>query len=161
MWQDLHATDLLLTIFGIWLALLSFYLIRTISHWRKVTKSSRGQNLDQIIENILAKQNIEAKRIHELAEGIAKVESIQKSNISKYALIRFNPFEDTGGDQSFAVAFLDGLDNGIVISSLHSRTGTRIYAKQVSQGKPKTHVFSKEEKEVVEKACQTGRPTTH
>jgi len=154
MWQDLRATDYLLIVFGIWLALLSFYLIRTIGHWRKITKSTKGHNLDQILENILARQNIEAKRIHEVSGEIAKLETLQKGNFSKYALIRFNPFEDTGGDQSFAVAFLDGEGNGVVISSLHSRAGTRIYAKQVLAGKPKTHEFSKEEKEVVEKAAR-------
>jgi len=154
MWQESRATDYLFIAFGIWLALLSFYLIRTVGHWRKITRSTRGQNLDQILENILARQNIEAKRIQELSEGIAKLETIQKGNFSKHAFIRFNPFEDTGGDQSFAIAFLDGANNGIVISSLHSRGGTRIYAKQVLGGKPKTHQFSKEEKEVVEKAAR-------
>jgi hypothetical protein len=154
MWQDLRATDYLLIVFGIWLALLSFYLIRIVGHWRKITKSTKGHNLDQILENILARQNIEAKRIHEVSGEIAKLETLQKGNFSKYALIRFNPFEDTGGDQSFAVAFLDGIGNGIVISSLHSRAGTRIYAKQVLAGKPTNHEFSKEEKEVVEKAAR-------
>ena len=49
-------------------------------------------------------------------------------------LVRFNPFDDTGGDQSFALALLDGRGDGVVISSLHGRTGTRFYAKPVKAG---------------------------
>mgnify|MGYP001581619117 FL=1 len=52
------------------------------------------------------------------------------------------------------VALLDGANNGIVISSLHSREGTRVYAKSVVGAKAHTHPFSKEEKEVVEKAAR-------
>lgn len=93
-------------------------------------------------------------QVNQLTEKIEKLEAAQKDTIQKHALVRFNPFEDTGGDQSFALALLDEKDNGIVISSLHSRGGTRVYAKQVVAAKASVHQFSKEEKEVVEKAAQ-------
>jgi hypothetical protein len=50
-------------------------------------------------------------------------------------VVRFNPFEDTGGNQSFAIALLDALGDGVVISSLHARGSTRIYAKSVRAGR--------------------------
>lgn len=77
----------------------------------------------------------------------------KKLYFQKSAFVRYNPFEETGGDQSFIVAILDGNNSGFVISSLHSRNGTRIYAKQISMGK-ESHQLSKEEKEVVEKAAR-------
>jgi hypothetical protein len=49
-------------------------------------------------------------------------------------LVRYNPFEDAGGDQSFALALLDRQGDGVVISSLHGRTATRFYAKSVKGG---------------------------
>jgi hypothetical protein len=50
-------------------------------------------------------------------------------------VVRFNPFEDTGGNQSFAIALLDAHGDGVVISSLHARGSTRIYAKAVRAGR--------------------------
>ena len=54
---------------------------------------------------------------------------------STSGLVRYNPFEDTGGQQSFAMALLDGAANGVVISSLHSRQQTRIYLKTINAGR--------------------------
>ena len=157
-WQNITATEFLLVAVAVWLAFLSYFLIKTLSHYRKITQGAKNQNLGQILENIVARQNSQTKNTTQLAEEIAKIQKSQRGNFQKSAFLRFNPFEDTGGDQSFAVALLDGNNNGIVISSLHSRVGTRIYAKSVTNGKSQAHQFSKEEKEVVEKACLVTRP---
>ncbi len=76
------------------------------------------------------------------------------AQIQKVALVRYNPYEDTGGDMSFSVALLNGLGSGVVLTSLHSRAGTRIFAKEVIAGKQGKHEFSKEEQEVVKKALK-------
>ncbi len=138
----------------IWLAVLSFYLLRTVGHYRKIVKGAKEQNLEKILENIVDKLGLQSGQIEKIAKEIEKITVTQKKHIQKYALIRFNPFEDTGGDQSFVVALLDAENNGVVISSLHSRGGTRVYAKGVTDAKPTAHPFSKEEKEVVEKAAR-------
>ena len=54
----------------------------------------------------------------------------------RIGLVRFNPFEDTGGNQSFALALLDQAGDGFVVSSLHARAGTRVYGKAVAKGPP-------------------------
>ena len=150
-------TNIVLTIVIIWLALLNFYLFKIVAGYKKLAHGTKNLNLEQILEGIHARVDLSEKRVNQLVEEIAKLEIANKFNIQKHALIRFNPFEDTGGDQSFAVALLDGQDNGVVISSLHSRGGTRVYAKAVAGGKSTNYPFSKEEKEVVEKACHAGR----
>ena len=70
---------------------------------------------------------------------------------SRVGLVRFNPFEDTGGNQSFALALLDGNGDGFVVSSLHARTGTRLYAKSVSAGASDS-ALSDEESEALRQA---------
>ena len=47
-------------------------------------------------------------------------------------MVRFNPFDDTGGDQSFALCVADDAGNGFVMSSLHRRTESKVYAKPLS-----------------------------
>jgi len=152
-WQQLKATDYIGLALISWLAILSFFLIRTIGHYRKIARGAKNQNLGQILEDIIDKQNLTTKQISEILTEIVKIEKAQKKNFSKYALLRYNPFEDTGGDQSFAIALLDSANDGLVISSLHSRGDTRVYAKKVTGAKAASHQFSKEEKEVVEKAA--------
>lgn len=126
--------------------------MRTGGRLKNIAKGAKGGDFLQTLDGIIAKQNLIAKNIHDFSQKVVDIEKNQKKSFTKSALVRFNPFEDTGGDQSFAVAFLDGQGNGVVISSLHSRGGTRVYAKSVSAGKSTTYPFSKEEKEVVEKA---------
>src|SRR3989338_11637419 len=154
MWQQLGATEYLIAGLAIWLAILSIFLFKTISHYRKLTKGVKGQTLDKVLEEIINKLNLHDQQKQQLIKHLQKLEDMQKISFSKHALIRFNPFEDTGGDQSFVLALLDGVNNGVVISSLHSRGGTRVYAKGVSGAKSANYPFTKEEKEVVEKAAR-------
>jgi Protein of unknown function (DUF4446) len=74
------------------------------------------------------------KDVDSVSARIAAVERDLLGSLGRVGLVRFNPFEDTGGNQSFALALLDGRGDGFVVSSLHSRTGTRIYAKAIAKG---------------------------
>ncbi len=154
--EKLQIVDYLLAAVFIWLAILSFYFIKVLGSWRKLTRSGKNLNLAQILENIIKDHGLLSKKVEGTQGEITKLDEIARTYFQKHALVRFNPFEDTGGDQSFIIALLNGENNGFVISSLHSRNGTRVYAKQVLGAKPASHEFSKEEKEVVEKAARLG-----
>jgi hypothetical protein len=75
-------------------------------------------------------------------------------HLQKIGFIRYNPFSDTGGDQSFCACLLDEDDNGIIITSLHSREQTRLYAKAIVKGKASGYELSKEEAEAVSQAIK-------
>ena len=66
-------------------------------------------------------------------------------------VVRYNPFSDTGSDQSFSIALLDSDNNGMVITSLYSRDGNRVYAKPVKNNVSE-YSLSNEEKEAIIKA---------
>jgi hypothetical protein len=89
--------------------------------------------------------------LDELTARTAVMESTGRHHYARLGLVRFSPFKDTGGDQSFALALLDESDDGFVISSLHSRTGTRIYAKAVANGKADM-TLSAEEVQAIDEA---------
>jgi hypothetical protein len=89
--------------------------------------------------------------VDELIARTAFLESSARHHFARQGLVRFNPFPDTGGNQSFVLALLDESDDGVIISSLHSRTGTRIYAKGVVGGKADT-TLSAEEEEAIDDA---------
>ena len=69
-------------------------------------------------------------------------------------LVRFNPFEELGGDQSFILVLLDNHLSGVVITSLHAKETTRVYAKAIKSGEANGVVLSKEEKAALAKAVK-------
>lgn len=146
-------TDIALIFLLLWLSALSFLLFRVKSGWRKISQG-KNQNLAQVLETILNRQDVTNKNIAKIVQEVGQLGTLTKLSFQKSSLVRYNPFEDTGGDQSFVIALLNGNNSGIVVSSLHSRTGTRVYAKQIVSGKPSSHQLSKEEREAVEKAIK-------
>ena len=71
----------------------------------------------------------------------------------KISIVRFNPFGDTGGDQSFTLAVLDSHDSGYVLTSIHGREGTRVYVKPIDYGKSK-YTLSTEEQQALGQATK-------
>jgi hypothetical protein len=86
-----------------------------------------------------------------IAGRLSAAEAQGKLALQKVGVVRYNPFEDTGSNQSFALAMLDSSGNGFVLSSLHSRQQTRVFLKQVTSGKAET-ALSDEEAEAIRRA---------
>lgn len=107
------------------------------------------------IEALLLAQGAEIDRLkiegEARASRLSAVELQARSHVQKTATIRFNAFPDTGSDLSFAIAMLDGYDNGVVLSSLYGRSESRVYAKPIQSGKS-TYALSDEEKEALARA---------
>lgn len=87
-------------------------------------------------------------RLEEMNRMHAQLDRRSMTSIQHIGLVRFNPFEDTGSDQSFAIALLDGQRDGVVISSLHGRANTRVFAKPVEGGASR-HALSDEEAQAI------------
>ena len=95
-----------------------------------------------------------AAELERLARVESQIESVAERSrgaVQHVGVVRFNPFEDTGSNQSFALALLDDHANGIVISSLHSRQNTRLYLKPIAAGRSET-ALSEEESEALRRA---------
>ncbi len=83
-----------------------------------------------------------------------ELENLRKESdfaIQRIGIIRFNPFPEVGGNQSFSLALLDENNNGVVITSLYSREGNRVYGKPIKMGLSE-YSLSEEEKEAIKKA---------
>ncbi|MBF8250314.1 MAG: hypothetical protein HW400_915 [Candidatus Levybacteria bacterium] len=104
------------------------------------------------MEALLEDVRIAKKDIDNLKLYCDKIQKEGFLHIQKIGLVRFNPFKDTGGDQSFILSLVDGNDTGVIISGLYSRSGTRWYAKRVVGGKSLEHELSDEEKKALKEA---------
>lgn len=130
----------------IWLAVITGIIAFAFVTYRKLTADIDKKDFASVLAKI-------KESLKDIDQDVASVESaIQqlqikiKPHIQKLGFVRYNPFGDTGGDQSFCICLLDQNDNGIMITSLHTRNQTRLYAKQVSAGKNQEGFeFSKEE----------------
>lgn len=124
----------------IWLAGLTFIVLRNNSFIKQLF-SSKGGNFKEKLEEVL--------------KEFTSLEDYKDRNldcIQKIVLKRYNPYKDTGGDQSFSVVLLDGRGDGVIISSLHSRSQTRVFAKPILNGKEEKFEFSEEEREIIKEA---------
>ncbi|MBI2777127.1 MAG: DUF4446 family protein [Chloroflexi bacterium] len=118
-----------------------------------LTRGSDERSLEAILEAHLTRVHEVVRELDEVEARTAVLERDLRSTFSRVGLVRFNPFEDTGGNQSFALALLDGMGNGFVVSSLHARNLTRVYAKAVAGGTSEA-ALSAEESEALRIALQ-------
>lgn len=113
------------------------------------------------LEKVLLDQLKETKQldgeIQELFEISNRLRELGLKSVHKTSVIRFNPFKEVGGNQSFSVALLDGKNSGVILSSLHTREGTRVYAKPVTAGIADGFPFTEEEKSAIAQAI-SGKP---
>lgn len=91
------------------------------------------------------------KDFEKISKEIKDLKRESKLSIQKVAMIRFNPFSEVGGDQSFSVALLDANNDGVVITSLYIREGNRVYGKPIKNGQSE-YQLSKEENKAIEEA---------
>ena len=138
-------------VLGAWVAWLQRSETLLRRRLRRVLPQGESSGIDEILDRQLKRIDSLTERIDALNKLHHELESLSQRTIQKVAVIRYNPFSDTGGDQSFAIALLDSLGNGVVLSSLHSRTDTRVFAKPVHSGRSKFQL-SDEEQEAIKKA---------
>ena len=133
----------------VWLLGLSFLLWQQNGFLRSLFPKGGERDIRRKFEEVL-------KQVFDLKEDLQKAQThlteIEQSGlkyIQRVDLLRYNPYDDTGGDQSFSIAMLDKKGNGFVVTSLHARSGTRVFAKPIELGKAVEYQMSKEEEKVV------------
>jgi len=145
---------LLLGFLSLWSILLSILLVRLMAHYQRLTKGLAQKDLISAINSFIAKTG----QNHEAIESVKKELETEKKkgelHLQRLGFKRFNPFTDTGGNQSFILSLLDENGTGVVISSLHSRENTRIYAKQIENSRCPDQVLSKEEQVVIKESLK-------
>jgi uncharacterized protein DUF4446 len=138
-------------VLGAWVALLQRSEAGLRRRLRRVLPEGESGGIDEILDRQLKRLDGLGDRVDALNKLHHELDALSQRTIQKVAVIRYNPFSDTGGDQSFAIAMLDSLGNGVVLSSLHSRTDTRVFAKPVQGGRSKFQL-SDEEQDAIKKA---------
>jgi len=143
-------------LFGVTLLFLVLAAYRLYIVERRLNKIF-GKSKNTSFEGVVAGH---AETLVRLESELGRIASSHKAlsesftaSVQKVSMIRFNPFSDSGGDQSFAIALLDGQNNGIVLSGLYVQGHPMVYAKPVQQGQSR-YALSAEETSVLAKAME-------
>jgi hypothetical protein len=120
------------------------FIIKSMSLFQK-KPAEEPQNIDEILEQFKELK----KQCEALSKELKDLKEENLRNVNKVGMVRFNPFDGLGSNQSFSLAVLDGKDNGAVITSLFAREANRVYGKPVSQGTSEFKLTD-EEKQAIE-----------
>lgn len=142
---------LILGVLLVWIGTIEYRLLRLTRTLRVLFSGRTGTDLEQVLREYMERMDRTDQTIREFNDRASAIEQRAPYTISHVGVVRFNPFADKGGDQSFAVAFLDGHHDGVVFTGLHSRADVRVYAKPVVGG-TSTYPLTDEEAEAITRA---------
>jgi hypothetical protein len=117
-----------------------------------IWRGKEGTDIESLLVQQVADLKVLDQEIQELFEISNRLRELGLRSIHKFSVLRFNPFKEVGSNQSFSLALLDGKNNGAVLSSLHTREGTRVYAKPIKNGEADGFPLTDEEQQVIKEA---------
>lgn len=131
---------------------LIYLVVKLQTHYNRLTHGESGATLSVVLNELLGELTVLKSRTARMEEAAGKLARDGMGHVQRMGVVRFNPFSDTGGAQSFTMAILDGKHDGVVMTSLYARSGNRWYVKQIREGKGKDIELSKEELAAIKQA---------
>jgi len=135
-------------LFVTWVIYLQWQLFRLKKKFKLLFDGRQASDLEGVIFEQIKRLRQTEKGLKELNKFAQYLEQMALKSVQKVGVVRFNPFKETGSDQSFSIAFLDPENNGLTVSGLFTREGTRLYVKPLQTGQSK-YPLSNEEKEAI------------
>lgn len=126
-------------------------LRRLSKFYRRLFRDPSSGNLEQVLHNCLDRVESVSNRIEEVDARISEAGAANVNCLQRVSVVRYDAFEDIGGQQSFTVVLLDGARNGVALSGVYSRRDVRVYAKGIENGRA-SHPMTREEQQALEQA---------
>ena len=146
-------TTILLTIVIFWQLVITLILLKFFRAYQTLTSGIDKKDFSSVLLSLKQHAKQSDKHLSNLDSHIDQINTRLQTHIQKMGFVRYNPFGNTGGDQSFCLCLLDENNHGILLTSLHTRQQTRIYTKLISAGKSADSAqLSKEEAQCIKKA---------
>ena len=134
-----------------WIIYLQWQVWQFKKKLKMLFHGGKAGDLEGVIFEQIKRLRQTERGLRDLNKFAEYLEKMAMRSIQKVGVVRFNPFKETGSDQSFSIALLDPNDNGMTISGLFTREGTRLYVKPLANGESK-YPLSSEEKEAIDTA---------
>jgi hypothetical protein len=132
----------------------------TRKRYLKVFGEERPENVEQLVANLHERVDASVDQFDGFSTRLDAFDRKAAQAISRIGLVRFNPFKDTGSDQSFSAALLNDTGDGLILTSLWGRDEVRLYAKPVDKHESR-YVLSQEEKQALDMAENARQAQAH
>lgn len=139
-----YAVSIIVLIILLWVLMIEIRL-------KRIFAGIKAKNLEEVLVTIGKKLNQIEQKQTEIDKHLTVIDQRLNKSIRNIETLRFNPFVEAGGNQSFAVAFLNDDGNGVILSSLYARDRMSMFAKPIINGKS-SFELTEEERSVLEKA---------
>ncbi|MEA3377263.1 MAG: DUF4446 family protein [Anaerolineae bacterium] len=127
------ALTLLLVVSIVWVFDLQRRLRRLESRFESVFSRGEDASLGRALKQLTDRFSRMSARTERLAVEAGRMDGLLRHAVQGMGFVRYSAFDDTGGDQSFSLALVDGEGDGVVMSALYGRDATRVYAKPVER----------------------------
>lgn len=138
----------------IWNIVLTLRLRRMQARYHAAVGGKDGLDIETQLGEVHTVGHTNTERLDDLERTIQTLTDDLTGRAGRVGVIRYNPFAETGGDQSFALAIVNDAGTGVVVSSLHNRDATRVYAKPLDNGES-TYQLTDEEVDAIHQALTT------
>jgi hypothetical protein len=145
----LAGAALLALLLGLMLAL----RLRKLRREYALLRGNNGEERDifSAVGRSLKRLEATDKRMDDFLQSLQAQIELGRYSLQKFGIVRYNAFEEMGGNLSFSLAILDDHGDGLVLTSINGRADSRSYAKPV-KGLSSTHTLSDEEREAIASA---------
>jgi len=135
-------------------------LLAALLLWRRVARMGSAQSvllgngtadLLEFAVSLQARIDDVHRAVDEVAAGLSRVDRRVDGSVTNTAVVRYDAYEGTGGQQSASVALLDATRTGTVLTAIQGRDYARIYVKDLDRGRSSV-ALSPEEQEAVDRA---------
>jgi len=128
------------------------------ARWHSLLAEAEGRSLEHLLRDHLQERVVMEERLEDARERINVLEAKMRSAKRYAGLVRYDAFDDVGGEQSFAVALYDEEGNGALVTSQVGRSDCRVYGKQLVDGRSERKLSSEEERAIEVAANPRARP---
>ena len=118
---------------------------------KRIMAGKKAADLEDVLTTLIKDLESLQKSKNKIETDIDNIENRLKKSIRGLSTVRFNPFTDSGGNQSFAIAMLNEEGDGVIVSSLYSRERMSVFAKPV-KNHASEYDLTNEERDALSKA---------
>ena len=132
-------------------SILAWWKLRAVRFAQLVLLGGGKQDLVDFAVSLQGRIDDLHRAVDEVAAGLVRVDRRADESVRNISIVRYDAYEDAGGNQSASLAVLDSQRTGVVVSAIQGRDYARIYIKELDRGRPLV-ALSPEEEEAVERA---------
>jgi len=149
---------LLILLLCVWVAVLTRQVRVLRQGWAGLLDGADGANVEKMLRDHFHRSESTDARVSVLEGRMDTSEAKMKSAKRYVGLVRFDAFDDVGGQQSFSLAVYDEDGNGAVLTSQIGREQGRVFGKQLFGGKSEVSLSAEEQQAIESAASIKNRP---